>query len=482
MKRYTDIALAAATDAGAQYADMRIVRKRRNSVHVARRSVKAVDDSESSGYAVRVLIDGSWGFSSSTDLDTDSVARTARRAVETAKASALAPKSYAVEITPEPAHIDTCVSECAEDPFDVPNHEKVELLLACCNAMMDAPNIVTAYGALSFLRMQRIIATSDGSFLDLTNTISVPNMGVTAVVGAESQSRCYQGGAKAAGYEFVRDADLTAGAAKWAAQALEKCKADESPQGVMDLVLDPMHLALTMHESVGHPTELDRILGWEANMAGRSFVTPEAIGSLKYGSKLVNFTADNVFDGGVGSWFYDDDGVKMRSFPMIREGILVNVSMTRETAPLIGREESNGCCRSDGHGSFPINRIPNLYLEPGADDSVTPDTLFADIEKGVYIQGMDSFSIDQMRNNFQFGGDMFWLIEHGKITRPLKKVTYQAQTRQFWQSLDGIAGKSDWRPHGIMNCGKGEPMQVMYMTHGASHTRFRDIQVGGAKL
>ncbi|MHC5053841.1 MAG: TldD/PmbA family protein [Planctomycetota bacterium] len=482
MKRYTDLAMEAASGAGAQYADMRIVRRRENSVHVARRSVKAVDDSESSGYGVRVLVEGSWGFSSSTELEPDAVARTASRAVETAKASARAPKPYAVELAPEPAHVDTCASQFEEDPFEVPNAEKVELLLGCTNAMMDAPDVVMAYGALAFIRMQRVIATSDGSYLDLTNTISVPMMGATAVVGGESQSRSYQGGARAAGYEFVREVNLPAGAAKWAEEAVVKCKADPTPAGVMDLVLDPMHLALTMHESVGHPTELDRILGWEANMAGRSFVRPEDVGSLEYGSGLVNFTADNVFEGGVGSWFYDDDGVKLRSFPMVREGVLVNVGMTRETAPLIGREGSNGCCRSDGHGSFPINRIPNLYLEPGADDSVTPEALIADVERGVYIEGMGSFSIDQMRNNFQFGGDMFWMIERGRVTRPLKKVTYHAQTRQFWRSCDGLAGRPHWRSHGIMNCGKGEPMQVMYMTHGASHARFRDIQVGGAKL
>ncbi len=482
MKSYTDRAMDAAADAGAQYADMRIVRRRENRVYAARRSVKSVEDSESLGYAVRVLVDGSWGFASNTKLDRDAVARTARAAVETALASARAPKDYAVAFAPEPAHVDTCVGPCAEDPFEVPNREKADLLLGCTSAMMDAPDVVMAYGALVFIRMQRVIATTDGSYLDLTNTLSVPMMGATAVVGGESQSRSYQGGARAAGYEFVREIDLPSGAAKWAEEAALKCRADDGPRGVMDLVLDPMHLALTMHESVGHPTELDRILGWEANMAGRSFVRPEDLGSLQYGSRLVNFTADNVFEGGVGSWFYDDDGVKLRSFPMIREGVLVNVGMTRETAPLIGREASNGCCRSDGHGSFPINRIPNLYLEAGDDDAVTPEGLIADVEKGVYIEGMGSFSIDQMRNNFQFGGDMFWMIEGGRVTRPLKKVTYQAQTRPFWQSCDGLAGRPHWRPHGIMNCGKGEPMQVMCMTHGASHARFRGIQVGGARL
>ena len=187
-------------------------------------------------------------------------------------------------------------------------------------------------------------------------------------------------------------------------------------------------------------------------------------------------------EGGLGSWFYDDDGVRMKKFPLIKDGILVNLTTTRETVPLIGWDRSNGCCRSDSHSRFPINRIANLYMEPDKDRDVTPDDLVGGVERGIYIEGMGSFSIDQMRNNFQFGGDLFWMIEGGQKTKPLKKVTYQAQTRQFWGSCDGIAGKKYWRPHGVMNCGKGEPMQMMCMTHGASHARFRNISVGAAKL
>lgn len=482
MKEYTEVALNAARDAGATFADVRIVERRDDRVGVVRRSVKGIDDSESLGYAVRVLLDGCWGFASGTTLDRDAVARTSSAAVETARASAMAPKDYRVLFAPEPAHVDTRVGPCQEDPFAVSNAEKAELLLGCCNDMMDAPNITMAFGAIFTARVRRVIANTDGSYLDLTTTFVLPMMSATAVVEGESQSRSYQGGARSAGYEFVREIDLAGNARKWAEDAAIKCRAEDSPRGVMDLVLDPAHLALTMHESVGHPTELDRILGWEANMAGRSFVRVEDVGSLKYGSDLVNFTADNELEGGCGSWFYDDDGVKLCSFPMVKGGVLVNLGMTRETAPLIGREASNGCCRADGYSHFPINRIPNLYLEPGPDDGVTRETLIAGVEKGVYIEGMGSFSIDQMRNNFQFGGDMFWMIEGGKLTRPLKKVTYHAQTRGFWGSCDGIAGAPEWRPHGIMSCGKGEPMQAMYMTHGASPARFRNIQVGGARL
>jgi len=482
MKEYTEIALEIARRAGAAHADVRLVERRDNGVFVHRRSLKGIDDSESFGYAVRVLIDGSWGFASNTRLDRDVVARTARQAVDTARASACAPKDYAVAFAPEPVHVDTRTGPCAEDPFAVSNAEKAELLLGCCNRMMDVPGIVEAHGGLFCSRIRRTIATLDGTYLDLTITLVNPMMGATAVVEGDSQSRSYQGGARQAGFEFVRAVDLPTHAEGYARDAAAKCTADESPAGVMDLVLDPDHLALTMHESVGHPTELDRILGWEANMAGRSFVRPEDVGSLVYGSPLVNFTANNTLAGGVGSWFYDDDGVEMTSFPMIKDGILVNLGMTRETAPIIGRARSNACCRSDGFGRFPINRIPNLYLEAGTDAGITPETLIAGVERGIYIEGMGSFSIDQMRNNFQFGGDMFWMIENGQRTKLLKRVTYQAQTRAFWSSCDALAGPAHWRPHGIMNCGKGEPMQVMCMTHGASHARFRNIQVGGARL
>ena len=382
----------------------------------------------------------------------------------------------------EEAHVDERTGPCEIDPFKIPNSDKAELLLKACDTMLSVPNVVMAWGLLQFIKFHRIIANTDGSYLDLTNFFANPMLEAIAVVEQDSQDRSYQGGAKQAGFEFIEEIDLVGNATKWAEEAVMKCKADDCPVGVMDLVLDPMHLSLTMHESVGHPTELDRILGWEANMAGRSFVDPKMVGNFKYGSELVNFTANNILDGGVGSWFYDDDGVKMFSFPMVKNGILVNLGCTRETAPLIGWNKSNGCCRSDSFEHFPINRIPNLYMEPGPDDSVTPDDLIAGVEKGIYIEGMGSFSIDQMRNNFQFGGDMFWMIENGKKTKPLKKVTYQAQTPQFWGSCDGIAGKPYWKTHGVMNCGKGEPMQTMRMTHGASFTRFRNINVGGAKL
>ncbi|MBN1865344.1 MAG: TldD/PmbA family protein [Victivallales bacterium] len=483
--RMQDIAVFAvdsATALGAEYADMRIVCERQNRVVVERRSLKLIDETESQGYGIRVLRDGFWGFASSTDFSRDAVAATAHLAIQTAVASSAVPKALPSRMAVAPASVATLSGPCMEDPFAVSHSEKADLLLAATDAMLNVANVVTAFGVLQFIRRRRVIANSDGSCLDLTTTFANPILAATAVVGDESQSRQYQGGASQAGYEFIRGLDLPGQSRGLAEEAVLKCHAAECPQGVMDLVLDPMHLALTMHESVGHPTELDRILGWEANMAGRSFVRTEDVGSLGYGSDLVNFTVDNTMPDGLGSWFYDDDGVELHRYPLIRRGILVGLNTTRETVPFIGVKRSNGGCRADGFDRMPINRIPNLVMDPGADDAVTRDSLIAGVSRGIYIQGMGSFSIDQMRNNFQFGGDFFWRIENGELVEPLKKVTYQAQTRDFWSSCDAVAGAPDWCRHGVMTCGKGEPMQLMCMTHGASHTRFRNISVGGAKL
>ncbi len=481
MKDFTQVALETARKEGASFADIRLIEERQNRIVVERKSLKWVDETDSFGYGIRVLVNGSWGFASNTNLTKEEVVKTTLLALESAKASGVVPKQEMTQFSSHPSMIDECFGPCQEDPFDISNKEKTNLLVDVCKQMMEAPHIASVFGYFQFIKRRRVIANTDDSYLDMTNTFTNPHLQATAVVNNDSESRSYQGGAKQAGFEFIRELQLEKLGEKLAKEAVIKCQAEKSPSGMMDLVLDPDHLALTMHESVGHPTELDRILGWEANMAGRSFITPEDINNLRYGSNLVNFTADGNLEGGLASWFYDDDGVKMQKFKIIDKGKLTNVGMTRETAPIIGFEHSNGCCRADSFQRFPINRIPNLYMEPGDDPNITPDTLIEGVQRGIYIEGRGSFSIDQMRNNFQFGGDFFWLIENGKKVKPLKQVTYQSQTKQFWNSCDGIANRSFWRPHGLMNCGKGEPVQVNIMTHGASHCRFRNINVGGAE-
>lgn len=481
MRSYVNCALDEAERQGVEFADFRMVEQRIGHVYVRDRSVKSIGLDHDFGYSVRVLKDGAWGLASSTDITPEEVARTARRAVEVARASARAPKDPPATMVPEKAHEAMRQGPCQEDPFEVPDREKAELLLDACDTMLGVDGIARARGALRFIRRWRTIGTTDGTFVHLAHHFAEPILEATAVIGGESQTRSLQCGAKQAGYEYIREADLPNQAEEIAKEAVLKAEAEETPEGVMDLVLDPENLALTMHETVGHPTESDRILGWEANMAGRSFIRPSDIGSLRYGSDIVNFTVDNTMEEGLGSWFYDDDGVPMQKFPLVRRGVLQDVGLTRETAALLGRDRSNGCCRSDSFARFPINRIPNLYLEAGPDFSITPEDLIADVERGIYIAGRGSWSIDQMRRNFQFGGDMFWMIENGRLTHPLKKVTYQSQTTDFWQSCEALANRDHWRAHGVMNCGKGEPTQVMFMTHGASHGLFREIEVGGSR-
>ncbi|OPZ21021.1 MAG: protease TldD [candidate division BRC1 bacterium ADurb.BinA364] len=248
----------------------------------------------------------------------------------------------------------------------------------------------------------------------------------------------------------------------------------------MDLVLDPGNLGLTIHESVGHATELDRALGMEESLSGKTFATPDQLGRLRYGSPLVNFYADNTMEGGLASWGYDDEGAPAGRWDIVREGILRGYSTSRDTAPAIGEERSRGCCRADHWGRLPIVRIPNLCLAAG-DTPCGVEDLIAGVEDGIYIEGRGSFSIDNMRLNFQFGGDAFWRIRRGKREGMLKNVTYQAITPHFWGSLDGLTDWRFWIPTGTLNCGKGDPGQVQQMTHGAPWARFRGVHVGGAR-
>jgi TldD protein len=274
--------------------------------------------------------------------------------------------------------------------------------------------------------------------------------------------------------------NLLANTDRVAEQALEHLKAPECPAGVMDLVLDPAHLSLTIHESVGHPTELDRVLGMEESLAGRSFATPEKLGNFQYGAPIINFVADNTLSGGLATHGFDDDGVAGQRWHMIKDGVLNAYGTSRDMAGFVGYERSTGCARADHWSHTPIVRIPNLSLMPGTVEC-TPDDLISGVEDGIYIEGRGSFSIDQMRYNFQFGGDAFWRIKDGKKAGMLKNVTYQSITPDFWNSCDGLADERFWQPNGILNCGKGDPGQISQMTHGAPYARFRGITVGAAK-
>ena len=461
---------------GVDYGDARVENTDLENLTFRKQRLAEAELQEGQGVGVRVLVKGCWGFASCSGFDSDTVESTVDRAVEVAKAGAgvMAGSVRLAEEIPAIGHYE---GPCQKNPFEIPRSEKLDLLARVADIMHESSLISMSWSRLRFERKRRAFSNTEGTLVSSDLVFTMPDIMAYAVLNDDMQSRGFQEGARIAGWEWVEEADLIFWAEKAREEAIMKVKAPEGPSGAMDLVLDGTHLSLTMHESVGHPTESDRVLGWEASMAGRTFLNIDDQEKLKYGSEIVNFIADNTMPYGVASWGWDDDGVPGQKWYTIKDGIFQQFGSVRETALLVNRKHSTGCCRAQDFASFPINRQPNFYLEPGK-EQLTPDDLISEVEKGVYIEGRGSFSIDQRRINFQFGGDMFWEIINGKKVQPLKKVIYRSKTRDFWGSCDGISDKRFFRTMGILTCGKGEPMQTAGMTHGASTSRFRNIEVG----
>ncbi len=464
-------------DLGADYGDVRceLAKTERTAFRNAR--LDDCDAMETEGAGVRVLVNGCWGFSACTGFRQEDIDKAARTAFEIARAAG---GRGMVELAPLEIQQGVYSGPCEKDPFQVSREDKIGLLQKTSDDMMKDPRIKSSTAELYFEKRNRIIGTTRDDLIETDLVFTQPSLTATAVTGEDAQSRSLQDGARIAGWEWVEGSGIAEWGERAREEAIMKVMADESPSGRMDLLLDGLHLSLTMHESVGHPTESDRALGWEANMAGRTFLNPGDQGRLKYGSEMVNFLADNTLPHGVATWGWDDDLVPGQKWYTVKNGVFQEFGSVRETALLIGRKQSRGCCRAMNAQCFPINRQPNFYLEP-PENGVTPEDLAGDIRHGIWIEGRGSFSIDQRRENFQFGGDLFWEIKNGKRTRPLKKVIYRSRTPVFWGSLDGIADREHFRTMGLLTCGKGEPMQSARMTHGASHSRFRDIEVGGGR-
>jgi TldD protein len=475
MKDLARMAVELAVGLGASYADARIVSYRSQRITTEDMRVSGISDSEDMGIGIRVIVDGAWGFSSTYRLEREAVESTVRRAIEVAKASGLA-KRKPVSLVDEPPKDIRFVSPFRIDPFSIGIEQKVGLLLQVNEILLKHKGIKKATGYMFFGKEHRIIATSDGSILESEVLTSATGYTATAVREGDAKTRTYSPPPRTAGYEVVLDSDLLGNADRVAEQAMEKVMAPECEPGIKDLILDPLNLALTIHESVGHATELDRALGMEESLAGRSFATPDLLGKLRYGSEIVNFVADNTLPGGLATKGFDDDGVEGQRWFIVKDGIFSGYSTSREVAGEIGLKRSTGCCRADHWSSIPIVRQPNLSLMPG-EEPLSLDDLISDTDDGIYIEGMGSFSIDQMRVNFQFGGDAFWEIKKGKRTRMLKNVIYQARTTDFWNSCDAICDERFWVPNGVLSCGKGDPMQISQMTHGAAPARFRRINV-----
>ncbi len=470
-------ALQAAGDAGADYADARVVEARHEEISLDTGRLDALEQRESAGIGVRVLLEGAWGFSSVNELSTDAASRIAKDAVAIAEASGRV-RGRRVELSPLEPQRGTWVGPCARDPFSVPMQEKLELLAATDEALRseDAVTVTkVAYGAHAF---RKWFGSSEGSFVE-QQWNEVGAGGTAYVVGeGELLSRSYpnsHGGAwQQGGWESIESLEMPTRSRETSAEATALRGAAECPSGTYDLIIDASQLALQVHESVGHPTELDRILGEEAAFAGTSWVGIEDLGSLRYGSEHMTVSADSTVHASLGSYGWDDEGVPAQREIIVDRGILTGFLSSRETAPAIGRA-SNGCMRADGWNRIPLVRMVTVSLEPG---EWSFGDLIRDTKRGLYVETNSSWSIDDRRLNFQFGCEIGWLIENGELTRMVKRPNYTGVTPQFWGSLDAVCSEDHWSVFGIPNCGKGEPTQIAHVAHGAAPARFRNVQVG----
>ena len=470
---YAELAVKRLASSGAEYGDIRIVHSTTHTIRGEDRRIASIRDSEDMGFGVRVLYHGAWGFAASSILSLEEVPRVVELAVEIAKGSASI-ATEKVRLAPEPVHRDRVVTPVRIDPFTVPLGRKTELVLETMDRLHQHAGVVRSSAGLWTRRDRKLFASTEGSRLDFDLLASSGECTATAVHDGRFASRSFNTPHLRQGYELIEEADLPAQAPRVAREAVEKVQAPAVSTGCYDLVLDPEHLSLTMHESCGHPSELDRALGYEANYAGTSFLTTDTRGTFRYGSPQVTLVADNTEPGTLAATGYDDDGVACQKWDIVRDGVFVGYCTNREVAPKIGETRSRGSNRADSWGSVPIVRIANIGLEPGA---ATLDQLIAGVERGIYIEGHGSYSIDQRRYNFQFGGDAFWLIEHGRRTHMLRDVIYHGITPEFWNRCDGVADRSHRQRYGFITCGKGQPGQSGWMSHPASHARFRDIQV-----
>jgi len=482
MKDLAELALDTAKSRGASYADIRICRYRNQYIFGRDKRIETTADTEDTGFGIRAIVNGAWGFASSYRLEKEEIQRIAALAVDVAKASSRLLKQP-VDLVPEPAYQDHWQSPIEKNPFKIPMEKKIDLILKINEEMLKVNGIKVATAFLNFNEIWKYFASTDGSFIEQDLFFSYPNFTAVAVGAGDSQTRSIQVQPEQKGYEHIESVDWIEKARQAAEEAVQKLRAKQGNAGKKDLVLLPSHLCLTMHESIGHATELDRALGWEADMAGTSFVTLDKLGALKYGSPLMNIVGDKILPNALATVGYDDDGVKARRFYIIKEGMFVGYQTTRELARFVNEKESKGCAYADSWSSFPLQRMPNIWLKPG-EKKLSLDELIADTKDGLLFDGMGSFSIDHQRYNFQFGGDAIWEIKNGKVGDMVKNVAYQSKTTDFWGSMDAVCSQEHWQNWGVFGCGKGEPMQSARMGHGSAPARFRQVNIvsAGGKL
>ncbi len=481
MRTITDRSLDTAASLGATYADARVVRRREESIAIKSGQVEGVASGESEGFGIRVLVEGAWGFASSHRLELGEADRIAGEAVRIARASATALRNPVTLDDRPPAH-GRYETPVVEDPFGVPLETKIADLLAADRAAKAVKGITFTESSYAAQREEKTFAASDGSFTEQVTTHVGSGVEANAVDGDEHQRRSYPdagGGWQAAGYEYIRALNLAARSGEYAEEAVALLSAPQCPPGRRTVVLDPSQLYLQVHESCGHPTELDRVFGTEASYAGTSFLTVDKLESgFRYGSDLIDIVADATAPGGMGTFGWDDEGVAAQAVPLVKAGIFVGYLSSRETAPRIGRS-SGGAMRADGWNRIPLIRMTNINLLPKPGMSL--DEIVADTDDGLYFASNRSWSIDDRRLNFQFATEVAYEIKGGKKGQLLKNPTYTGITYEFWRSCDAVGDERSFVMRGTPNCGKGEPGQIGHVGHAVPGARFRDVQVGVGK-
>jgi TldD protein len=474
VRELCDEAVSAALAAGASYADARVVLRRSQTVATRNQRVDRLDDVESEGIGVRVLVGGAWGFACDNRLNAETARGAAERASAFARAATGGHQRALAPLEPAQGEYRTAVEK---DPFEISLGEKVEQCLRAERAMQHDEVKVTA-ASVRAQREHKLFVSSDGAAIE--QEVVECGGGIDAMAAREgitqirSHPSAHGGSSAQAGWEYVESLQLEREAPRVGEQAAALLRADPCPAGVMSVVIDAEQMQLQVHESVGHPTELDRVYGTEAAYAGTSFLKPDDLGSLRYGSEHMNITADPTTERGLGTFGFDDEGVPAQREPVVAEGVLRGFLTSRETAARIG-SGSGGSMRADGWSRMPLVRMTNLNLEPGEGSL---EELIAGVDEGVFLQTNKSWSIDDKRLNFQFGTQVAWEIKDGKLGRMLRDATYTGRTPVFWASLDGVAGPEAWLLQGLTNCGKGQPGQHAHVSHGASPARFRNVQVG----
>jgi TldD protein len=484
MKQIAGWALDIASQRGATYADLRIVTDRQRALATKNGKIGHASDSDSLGIGIRVLVNQAWGFASTDDLSRPSVEATAARAVEIARASSRV-QQYPVRLAPEKPVVAEWTSPFKIDPFTTSIEDNLSLLMACDKELRSIEGVTLAEAQMSLRRYEQWFFSSEGSDIHQTRFITGVGYDAHSFAGTEIQKRSYPnsfgGQYQNKGYELIDELRLVENARRIGEEAVALHKAPQCPQGRFTVVLGSSQLGLQIHESVGHPIELDRVLGMEANFAGTSFLTLDKLRNLRYGSDIVNVVADATehHGPGLGTFAYDDEGVPAQCTPIINNGEFTGYLSSRETAGNIGEQRSNGTMRAEGWNRIPLIRMTNVSILPGK-KPLTLDQLIADTADGIYMETNRSWSIDDKRYNFQFGCEIGYEIKNGKLGRMLKNPSYSGITTEFWNSMDAICSRDQWHLWGTPNCGKGQPMQTMGTGHGAAPARFRNVAVGSA--